>query len=64
MTWFFLILFFVGLLIAASVWGNLSDPKKGGAFGCCHCGQCIATGECVLRKQNMQKTAKKEENAA
>jgi len=62
MAWSVLIFLFAGLLIAAAIWGKWSDPKKGGAYGCCHCGQCIAAGECVLRKQTLQKTAKKEQD--
>jgi len=60
---FFLIGLAVVLGIGAWFWGKASDPKNGGAMGCCHCGQCISSGECVLRK-NMQKKAAKEKTAS
>lgn len=42
-----------GLLCA-----KLHDPKDG-TVGCCGCGQCAHTGECVMTKK---KVAKKEES--
>ncbi|MBE6995614.1 MAG: hypothetical protein E7429_02620 [Ruminococcaceae bacterium] len=54
MQWFFLIGVGLLLTVGAWFWGNASDPKKGGAMGCCHCGQCIVSGECVMRG-NLQK---------
>ena len=63
MEMFFLVILAVGLGAGAYFWGKASDPKKGGAMGCCHCGQCIASGECVLRK-NLQKQPVKRETAS
>ena len=63
MEWLILGVFGVGLVGAAWFWGKASDPRKGGAVGCCHCGQCIASGECVMRR-NLQKKAAKEKTAS
>ena len=51
------------LAVGAWFWGNASDPKKGGAMGCCHCGQCIASGECVMRSNLQKKQAEKKQSA-
>ena len=50
MTWIGLALFLVIVLTGAWVWGKYSDPKSG-AVGCCGCGQCLASGECVMRRR-------------
>ena len=63
MEWLVLGVFGVGLAVAAWFWGKASDPKAGGTVGCCHCGQCISSGECVLRK-NLQKNTVKEKTAS
>lgn len=57
---FVLIVLALLFMVGAWFWGKASDPKQGGTVGCCHCGQCISAGECVLRK-NMQKKTVKEE---
>ena len=51
------ILFALALMIGGTGWlcSKLHDPK-GGTVGCCGCGQCAKTGECVMTKK---KTAKK-----
>lgn len=59
-TWIGLGLFVVIAAAGAWLWGSLSDPKKGGTVGCCHCGQCLVSGECVFRKKMLEnRTAKK-----
>lgn len=59
MSWIFLVLFGIAVAAGAWIWGNLSDPRKNGTVGCCHCGQCVAAGECVLRKNLQEKCEKK-----
>ncbi|MBQ3095090.1 MAG: hypothetical protein IJC53_01470 [Clostridia bacterium] len=54
MTWIVPTLFLAAALAGAWFWGKISDPRKGGTVGCCHCGQCLTAGDCVLRK-NLQK---------
>lgn len=58
MTWVGLGLFVVIVAAGAWVWGSLSDPKKGGTVGCCHCGQCLVSGECVYRRKLLEKSKK------
>ena len=58
MSWVVLGVFLVLLIVGAWFWGKASDPKRGGAVGCCHCGQCLAAGECVLRKNLQEKSGK------
>ena len=55
--WIGLGLFLVIAMAGAWFWGKLSDPKNGGTIGCCHCGQCLATGECVFRKKMQEQNA-------
>lgn len=56
-TWIGLGLFVVLAAAGAWLWGALSDPKKGGTVGCCHCGQCLVSGECVYRRKLLEKSA-------
>ena len=54
-------------VIAVGIGGlvYLLNNDKSGAMPCCHCGQCIATGHCVMRARQAEKrakTAKKAEN--
>lgn len=35
------------LLGVAVVWAKVNDPRNG-VSGCCGCGQCARTGECVM----------------
>lgn len=55
MTWIVPTLFLAAALAGAWFWGKVSDPRKGGTVGCCHCGQCLTAGECVLRKSLQKK---------
>ena len=55
-SWIGLGLFVVIVLVGAWFWGAVSDPKRGGTVGCCHCGQCLTTGECVFRKKLLEKS--------
>ena len=63
MAWLVLAVFGILFVVGAWYWGKVSDPRNGGTVGCCHCGQCIATGECVMRR-NLQKKAAKKESAS
>ena len=56
-TWIGLGLFLVLVMTGAWFWGKLSDPRNGGTVGCCHCGQCLVSGECVFRKKMLEKNA-------
>jgi len=48
----------IGVLIGVFwVWKTLNDPKNG-VVGCCGCGKCAHTGECVM----VRKKAAKEES--
>ena len=43
------VLMFIAALVGAWFWGKVSDPRKGGAVGCCGCGRCLTAGHCVMR---------------
>ena len=50
-----LILVVAVLAGVAVVWAKVNDPRNG-VSGCCGCGQCARTGECVMvRKKAVQK---------
>ena len=55
LTW---ILLALALGAAAWVWYRIQNDKSG-AVSCCGCGQCAATGECVMVKR--KKAVKKGE---
>ena len=59
MDWFSVVILVLVLGGAAWVWVMLNNPKHG-VVGCCGCGMCAHTGECVLVKQ--QKKALETEN--
>ena len=59
MSWVVLVLLFGVFCAIAGVWGYLHDPKHGGVVGCCGCGQCLATGECVMVKRMQEKGGKR-----
>ena len=51
----------VGVLGAvAFVWAKVNDPKNG-VVGCCGCGKCAHTGECVMVRKKMMESAGKEQ---
>lgn len=50
-TWVALAMIVVGV---AWLCAKLYDPKSG-AVGCCGCGECIRTGECVMVKKKAVK---------
>lgn len=53
---------FVLVLTAAGAvswaWGKYIDPKSE-VVPCCHCGQCLTTGECTMRRRLKEKAAKR-----
>ncbi|MBR5471892.1 MAG: hypothetical protein IKU81_07260 [Oscillibacter sp.] len=59
MEWITIVITVVVLAGAAWVWGSLHDPKHGGTIGCCGCGQCFVTGECVMVKKKQENAGKK-----
>ena len=58
MNWGLVILLAVVLGGAAWVCTKMYGDQSG-AFSCIHCGECIAAGECVYRKNPRGKSAKK-----
>ncbi len=59
MEWFSIVVVVLMLGGVAWVWGSLHDPKHGGTIGCCGCGQCFVTGECVMVKKKQENAEKK-----
>ena len=59
MEWFSIVIAVVILAGAAGFWGYINNPKHGGTTGCCGCGQCVVTGECVMVKKKLEKSEKK-----
>lgn len=57
MTWFSWVV--LALIIGGTGWlcAKLHDPKDG-TVGCCGCGQCAHTGECVMTKKKAAKKGK------
>ena len=51
-----LVLFSVVAVAGAWFWGSVSDPRRGGTVGCCRCGQCLSSGECVYRRKLLEKS--------
>ena len=49
----------IAVMVGAWFWGKVSDPRKGGAVGCCHCGRCLTSGHCEMRAALLKKANKK-----
>ena len=58
MNWGLVILLIVVLGGAAWICVKMHSDDSG-AFSCIHCGECIAAGECIYRKNPKGKSAKK-----
>ena len=58
MNWGLVILLVVVLGAAGWIWVKMYGDQSG-AFSCIHCGECIAAGECIYRKNQRGKSAKK-----
>ena len=62
MNWGLIILLALAFGTAAWIWVKMYDDQSG-AFSCIHCGECIAAGECIYRKNPRGKSAKKQAGA-
>ncbi len=58
MNWGIVVLLVV--LLGVALWFTVRiHSDESGAFSCIHCGECVAAGECVFRKNPRGKRTKK-----
>ena len=46
----------LAMVLGGTAWGwYVINTHKSGAISCCGCGQCAATGECIMVKKSAKK---------